>query len=109
MSPHPPFPVRAGVDSFTWMSLFLAALFLSPFLCMFRAGLIMQGDRRMPLVADALSKDALASAYQTFLKGAFCRNMLEGTALAFAAIAGFFFAWNVLLIGLFVLAAVYPL
>jgi len=109
MAHHPPFPVRAGVDPFTWLSLFLAALFLSPFLCLFRAGLIMQGDRRMPLAADNLSKDALAGAYQTFLKTAFCRNVLEGTALAFAAIAGFFFTWNVLLIGLFVLAAVYLL
>lgn len=109
MSRHPPFPVRAGVDSFTWLSLFLAALFLSPFLCLFRAGLIMQGDRCMPLTANTSSKEALAGAYRTFLKGAFCRNMLEGTALAFAAIAGFFFTWNVLLIGLFVLAAIYLL
>ena len=109
MARHPPFPVRTGVDSFTWLSLFLAALLLSPFLCLFRAGLIMQGDRRTPLAPDALTKDALAGAYQTFLKGAFCRNMLEGTALAFAAIAGFFFAWNLLLIGLFVLAAIYLL
>jgi len=109
MARHPPFPVRTGVDSFTWLSLFLAALLLSPFLCLFRAGLIMQGDRRTPLAPDALTKDALTGAYQTFLKGAFCRNMLEGTALAFAAIAGFFFAWNLLLIGLFVLAAIYLL
>jgi hypothetical protein len=109
MAHHPPFPVRTGVDSFTWLSLFLAALFLSPFLCLFRVGLIMQGDRFTPLAADTASKDALADAYRTFLKGAFCRNVLEGTALAFAAIAGFFFSWNVLLIGLFVLAATYLL
>jgi len=109
MSTHSPFPVRAGVDSFTWLSLFLATLFLSPFLCLFRAGLIMQGDRCMPLAGDNVSKDALAGAYRTFLKGAFCRNVLEGTALAFAAIAGFFFTWNALLIGLFVLAAIYLL
>jgi hypothetical protein len=109
MSRHPPFPVRTGVDAFTWLSLFLAALFLSPFLCLFRAGLIMQGDRRKLLETDHVSKEALAGAYETFLKGVFCRNMLEGTALAFAAIAGFFFTWNTLLIGLFVLAAVYLL
>lgn len=109
MSRHPPFPVRSGVDSFTWLSLFLAALFLSPFLCLFRAGLIMQGDHCMPPAADSLSKDVLADAYRTFLKGAFCRNVLEGTGLVFAAIAGFFFTWNVLLIGLFVLAAIYLL
>jgi hypothetical protein len=91
MSRHPPFPVRSGVDSFTWLSLFLAALFLSP------------------PAADSLSKEVLADAYRTFLKGAFCRNVLEGTGLVFAAIAGFFFTWNVLLIGLFVLAAIYLL
>jgi len=109
MSIHPPFPVRGGVDPFTWLSLFLAALFLSPFLCLFRAGLIMQGDRRGPLTSGALSKAGLANAYDTFLRGSFCRNVLEGTALAFAAISGFFFAWSPLLVGLFVLAAIYLL
>ena len=109
MSIHPPFPVRGGVDSFTWLSLFLAALFLSPFLCLFRAGLIMQGDRRKPLTTETLSKDALAQAYERFLRGSFCRNMLEGVALAFAAVSGFFFAWDALLVGLFVLAAIYLL
>lgn len=109
MSVHPPFPVRAGVDPFTWLSLFLAALFLSPFLCLFRAGLIMQGDRRLPPAAGDMSKEALTGAYETFLRAAFCRNMLEGAALAFAAACGFFFAWNPLLIGLFVLAAIYLL
>jgi hypothetical protein len=109
MSIHPPFPVRGGVDSFTWLSLFLAALFLSPFLCLFRVGLIMQGDRRKPLTAGTLSKDALAHAYERFLRGSFCRNVLEGVALAFAAVSGFFFAWDALLVGLFVLAAIYLL
>ena len=109
MSLHPPFPIRSGVDPFTWLSLFLAALFLSPFLCLFRAGLIMQGDRCKLLAADHLSKDALAQAYETFLKSAFCRNMLEGVALAFAGIAGIFFSWSMLLVGLFVLAAIYLL
>jgi len=109
MSVHPPFPVRAGVDPFTWMSLFLAALFLSPFLCLFRAGLIMQGDRRTALADQELSKDSLASAYEDFLRGTFCRNILEGVALGFAAACGFAFAWNGILIGLFVLAAIYLL
>ncbi|HEX4637407.1 MAG TPA: hypothetical protein VH189_14570 [Rhizomicrobium sp.] len=109
MSIHPPFPVRGGVDPFTWLSLFLAALFLSPFLCLFRAGLIMQGDRRMNAAARTVSKDALAAAYDEFLRGSFCRNVLEGVALAFAAAGGFFFAWNALLVGLFVLAAIYLL
>jgi hypothetical protein len=109
MSIHPPFPVRGGVDPFTWLSLFLAALFLSPFLCLFRAGLIMQGDRRKPMAASSLSREALAHAYESFLRGSFCRNVLEGVALAFAAVSGFFFAWNLLLVGLFVLAAIYLL
>ena len=109
MSIHPPFPVRGGVDPFTWLSLFLAALFLSPFLCLFRAGLIMQGDRRMTPSAGTMSQEALASAYETFLRHAFCRNVLEGVALLFAAFSGFLFAWNALLIGLFVLAAIYLL
>ena len=109
MSVHPPFPVRAGVDPFTWLSLFLAALFLSPFLCLFRAGLIMQGDRHAPQILGDMSKSALADAYETFVRGAFCRNMLEGTALAFAAVCGYFFAWNAALTGLFVLAAIYLL
>jgi hypothetical protein len=109
MSIHPPFPIRGGVDSFTWLSLFLAALFLSPFLCLFRAGLIMQGDRRATIAAGAMSKDGLTSAYEDFLRGSFCRNVLEGIALVFAAVAGFFFAWHAILIGLFVLAAIWLL
>ena len=109
MSIHSPFPVRTGVDPFTWLSLFLAALFLSPFLCLFRAGMIMQSDRCLPLSASDLPKDTLADSYERFLRGAFCRNILEGVALSFAAVSGFFFAWNALLIGLFVLAAIYLL
>jgi hypothetical protein len=109
MSIHPPFPVRGGVDPFTWLSLFLSALFLSPFLCLFRAGLIMQGDRRKPMAAGPVSKEVLAQAYDAFLRNCFCRNVLEGTALGFAAVSGFFLAWNLLLVGLFVLAAIYLL
>jgi len=109
MSIHSPFPVRSGVDSFTWLSLFLAALFLSPFLCLFRAGLIMQGDRCQKLAGHDMSREALTKVYDSFQRGAFCRNMLEGVALAFAAATGFFFAWNTLLVGLFALMAVYLL
>ena len=109
MSIHSPFPVRSGVDSFTWLSLFLAALFLSPFLCIFRAGLIMQGDRCRQLTVDDMSKETLANAHDSFLRGAFCRNMLECVALGFAAAIGFFFAWNALLVGLFALMAAYLL
>jgi len=105
MSVHSPFHVRAGVDSFTWLSLFLAALFLSPFLCLFRAGLIMQGDRSRTLMAGGLPKDALADAYQNFQQRAFCSNLLESMALVFAAACGFFFAWDALLVALFIIVA----
>jgi len=109
MSVKSPFPVRTGVDHFTWLSLFLAGLFLSPFLCLFRAGLILQGDRVLPLASGELPKEELARDYCRFLHGTLCRNLLQAVALAFAAAAGFFFAWNELLVGLFVLAAVYLL
>jgi len=105
MSVHSPFHVRAGVDSFTWLSLFLAALFLSPFLCLFRAGLIMQGDRSRTLTASGLPKDALAGAYHNFQQRAFCSNLLESMALVFAAACGFFFAWDALLVALFIIVA----
>jgi hypothetical protein len=107
MSRH--FAARSGVDHATWMSLFLLGLLLSPFLCMFRAGLILQGDRLTPTAANALSKEELARGYRGFLQTAFCRNQLEAMALAATAIAGFFFAWNALLVGLFVLTAFYLL
>ena len=105
MSIHSPFPIRAGVDPFTWLSLFLAALFLSPFLCLFRAGMIMQSDRCLPLSAGDLPRDALADSYERFLRGSFCRNLLEGMALVFAAACGFFFAWDTLFVGLFIIVA----
>jgi hypothetical protein len=100
-----PFAARSGVDHFAWLSLFLLGLLLSPFLCMFRAGLILQGDRCMPLAASELPKEALARGYQGFLQGVLCRNLLEAAALAAMAVCGFFFAWNALLVGLFALAA----
>ena len=109
MSRHFSFVARSGVDHATWMSLFLLGLLLSPFLCMFRAGLILQGDRLTPAAASALSKADLARGHRGFLQGAFCRNQLEAMALAATAIAGFFFAWNALLVGLFVLTACYLL
>jgi hypothetical protein len=107
MSIKSPFPVHTGVDSFTWLSLFLAALFLSPFLCLFRAGLIMQGDRATPPGDAEVPKDALARDFENFQQRVFCRNLLEGMALVLAAASGFFFAWNALLVGLFILAALY--
>jgi hypothetical protein len=109
MSVRSPFPVRAGVDHFTWLSLFVGALFLSPFLCVFRAGLILQGDRSKLLAAGELPREELAQAYGRFLAGNLCRNLLQAVALAFAAAGGFFLAWNGLVIGLFGLAALYLL
>ena len=51
MSQRIPFPFRAGMDHLPWLNLFLLGLLLSPLLCMFRAGLILQGDRSKPLAA----------------------------------------------------------
>jgi hypothetical protein len=109
MSMHLPFTVRAGMDHFIWLNLFLLGLLLSPFLCIFRAGLILQGDRNAPLAASSLPREELARDYRSFLQRALCRNLLEAMALGLAAICGFFFAWNALLIGLFGLAAIYLL
>lgn len=109
MSVKSPFPVRAGVDHATWLSLFLYALFLSPFLCLFWAGLILQGDRSKLLAASELPRDELAQSYSKFLAGNLCRNLLQAVALGFAAVCGFFLAWNGLVIGLFALASLYLL
>jgi hypothetical protein len=109
MSVRLPFAVRSGVDHFTWMNLFLLGMLLSPFLCMFRAGLILQGDRHAPLAPANLPKEELARDYRNFLHRALCRNVLEAVALGFAAICGFIFAWNAVLVGLFMLAAVHLL
>jgi len=109
MSTRFPFAARSGVDHATWLSLFLLGLLLSPFLCMLRAGLIMQGDRCMPLAADELPKDELARGYSAFLQGVLCRNLLEAMALAAMAVSGFFFGWNTALVGLFALGAFYLL
>jgi len=109
MSVRSPFPIRAGVDHFTWLNLFLLGLLLSPFLCIFRAGLILQGDRCATACPSELPKEELARRYRSFLSGALCRNVLEALALAGVAVGGFFFAWNALLVGLFVVAAVYLL
>ena len=103
------FVARSGVDHATWMSLFLLGLLLSPFLCLFRAGLILEGDRLAAGGAEALSKAELAQGYRGFLQGAFCRNQLQAMALGAAAIAGFFFAWNGAVVGLFGLSALYLL
>ena len=109
MSAKSPFPASAGIDHATWFSLFLNALFLSPFLCLLRAGLILQGDRSRLLTAGEIPRDALAQAYAKFLGDNLCRNLLQAVALAFAALCGFFLGWNGLVIGLFVLASLYLL
>jgi len=109
MSVKSPFPVRAGVDHATWLSLFLYALFLSPFLCLFRAGLILQGDRSKLLAAGELPRDELAQSYSKFLAGNLRRNLLQAVALGLAAACGFVLAWNGLVIGLFALASLYLL
>jgi len=101
--------VRAGVDHATWFGLFLDALFLSPFLCLFRAGLILRGDRSKLLAASELPRNELALAYAGFLKSNCRHNLLQAVALAAAAACGFFLAWNGLVTGLFLLASLYLL
>jgi len=81
--------VHPGIAHATWFGLFLDALFLSPFLCLFRAGLILRGDRANSLASGELPRDELA--------------------LALAAACGFFLAWNALVTGLFVLVSLYLL
>ena len=99
--------VRA--DHATWFGLFLDALFLSPFLCLFGAGLILQGDRAKSVAAGELPRDELVRAYGKFLEANLRHNLLQAVALAFAAVCGFFLAWNAPVIGLFVLASLYLL
>ncbi|HKY19148.1 MAG TPA: hypothetical protein VJL82_09460 [Rhizomicrobium sp.] len=101
--------VRIRIDHATWLGLFLDALFLSPFLCLFRTGLILLGDRAKTVAADELPRDELAQAYSKFLDTNLRHNLLQAMALAFTAVCGFFFAWNTLVIGLFVLASFYLL
>jgi hypothetical protein len=109
MSTRFSFAPRYGVDHFTWLSLFLLGLLLSPFLCVFRAGLILQGDRCAPLAASDLPKEELARGYRGFRENILCRNLLEAAALAAVAVCGTVFAWNPALIGLLALGALYLL
>lgn len=102
-----PLAGRPGLDHFTWLNLFLLSLLLSPFLCMFRAGLILQGDRYRPACPCALQKEELARDYRQFQHAIVRRNLLEASALTTVAIVGICFAWNGLLTGLFLLAALY--
>jgi len=101
--------VHAGVGHTTWLGLFLDALFLSPFLCLFRAGLILQSDRSKLLAASELPRDDLVLSYSGFLKSNVRHNLLQAMALAGAAACGFFLGWNGLVMGLFVLASLYLL
>jgi hypothetical protein len=98
-------PARASLDHFTWLSLFLQALLLSPLLCIFRAGLILQGDSRPATASSDLQMEDLQQMYHDFMRRALRRNLLEAGALALAAACGVHFSWNVLLTGLFALVA----
>jgi hypothetical protein len=102
-------PARAGLDHFTWLSLFLQALLLSPLLCIFRAGLILQGDRRPATASSDLRMADLQRMYHDFMRRARRRNLLEAGALALTAACGMHFSWNALLTGLFALVAFYLL
>jgi hypothetical protein len=109
MSVKSPFPVRAVADHATWLGLFLNALFLSPFLCLFRTALILWGDRAKSLAVQELPTHELERCYRDFVNASHRRNILHAVALALAAVCGFFLAWNALATGLFVLVAFYLL
>jgi hypothetical protein len=102
-------PPGSDLDHFSWLSLFLQALMLSPFLCLFRAALILAGDHRAGPVSGDLLLEELEQAYQGFVRQARRRNLLEGAALALAALCGFQFGGPLLLAGLFALVAFYVL
>ena len=101
--------VRAGVDHATWFGLFLDALFLSPFLCLFRAGLILRGDRAKLLTEGELPGDELGREFSKFRKTNLRHNLLQAVALVLAAACSFFLSGNALVTGLFVLASLYML
>lgn len=101
--------VRAGVDHATWFGLFLNALFLSPLLCLIRAGLILRGDRAKSMTQGELLRDELGRAFSKFLKADRRHNLLQAAALGIAGLLGFFFSWNALVTGLFVLVSLYLL
>ena len=102
-------PPQSNLDHFSWLSLFLEALMLSPFLCLFRAALILTGDCRTgPLCGDLLLEE-LEQAYRGFARQARRRNLLEGAALALATLCGWHFGAPAPLSGLFALVAVYLL
>jgi hypothetical protein len=102
-------PPRSNLDHFSWLSLFLEAMLLSPFLCIFRAGLILLGDRRPAPASGDLPLEELEQAYRDFARRARRRNQLEAAALALGAACGFHFRWNLPLTGLFALVAFYLL
>jgi len=56
-----------------------------------------------------LPRDELGREFSKFRETSLRHNLLQAAALALAAACGFFFAWNALVIGLFVLASLYLL
>jgi len=100
---------QLGLEHFNWLSLFLQALLLSPLLCLFRAGLILLGDRRTGSLSGAIAMEKLEQDYRAFAGRARRRNLAEGAALALAAACCFYFGWNLLPVRLFGLVGLYLL
>jgi hypothetical protein len=70
-----------STNAFLWVEIFFIGFLLLPFLCLIRAGLVLNGDRGP---VHSLSQDALA-AWRDFAAGARRRSRLEALALLAAA------------------------
>jgi hypothetical protein len=71
-------------DDLRWLRFGFMAPFLFPLLCLFRTGLIVEGDRR-DMFADGLSEDAVLMDYRRFARRVRWQGRLEGAGLAAAA------------------------
>jgi hypothetical protein len=70
-------------DDLRWLRFGFMAPFLFPLLCLFRTGLIVEGDRR-DVFADGLSEDAVLADYRRFARRVRWQGRLEGVGLAAA-------------------------
>jgi hypothetical protein len=73
-------------DAYLWVEILFFGFFLMPLLCLIRAGLVMDGDRRMPPPPASLPEGGLALAHLDFAAGTRRSNRCEAAALLVAAI-----------------------
>lgn len=74
--------LQLGLSRSNWLSLYFFGFLVAPLLCLLRTGLIVDSDRRTPLVAADP-----AAAYAAFRLRARRHNIIEGLALVAAAAA----------------------